>query len=307
MVRAAVGGLERMCGHMEEWSVSVEGRRRGVEESWFGEGDVEVLGEALEGHYPAVAGGRSLEARISVEARDAEEAVSRALGLYLEAANEALGGEEIETVAVEVMTAERLEEELFGPDEREVLLGVAEAAELLGVSKTRVGALREQDRFPRPAQELASGPVWRLIDLKGFEKEWDRRPGPKAAGKTLGEARREAGESVGSLAGDVNLPKDVLIKLERGKIALEGVPAKLLERLGSALGRSPGQVFALAAGPAGARTVLYKAEGTPGEAPSGGAPLEPFEEALRRSPYFDEGHREDWLPEGASPGEDGEG
>lgn len=282
-----------MCVRMEEWSISVEGRPSGAGDYWFDEGVVEALSEALESYYPAVSGGGSLEARISIEAQSVEEAVSQAMDLYRKAAKEALGGEELETVAVDIMTVERLEEEMFEPDEREVLLGVAEAADFLGVSKTRVGTLRTRSFFPKPSHELASGPVWRLIDLKGFEKGWDRRPGPKKIA-SLGEARKAVGKSIGDLAAAIHLPKDVLIKLERGRISAEGLPSRLIERLGEALGRSVDQVRALVASGGGMRMVFYKAEGAP-DIEDG--PKESFEEALQESPYLDEDYRKDWLPE----------
>lgn len=40
------------------------------------------------------------------------------------------------------------------------LLGAKEAAQVLGVSSTRVRALRAAGRFPAPDARLACGPVW---------------------------------------------------------------------------------------------------------------------------------------------------
>lgn len=279
---------------MEEWSIKVEGRRPAEEAGWFEADELELVGEALVEYYPAVAGGPSLEARMTVESDLAEEALARAVGLYEAAVQQALG-ERVDVVSVEVMTVARLEEDLLGLDDREVLLGVAEAAEFLGVSKTRVGNLREQSYFPEPVQELASGPVWRRIDLKGFERRWDRRSGPKTA-RTLREAREGLGHSLGEVAEAVNLPKDALLKLERGRIAAHTLPEKLLDRLGEVLARSSDQIRALVEAPnIEPRTVLYKAKG--GLKPPAKEP-ELFEEALRRSPKFDEVYRTDWLAEG---------
>ncbi len=287
--------LEKRAG-TEEWSVHVESRGLDAHR-WYDEADVEALSEALEGHYPAVAGGPYLEARLSVEAGSAEEAVSLALGVYERAIEEAFSGEERMTLAaVEAMTAERLEEEMFGVDEREVLLGVAEAAEFLGVSKTRVGTLREQKWFPRPFQELASGPVWRLVDLKGFEMAWNRKPGPKKRAKgSLREARKAAGMKIGEVAEAVGLPKDLVIKLERGKLLPETLPGMLLERLGEVFGRPADGIRLLVESSVGqARTVFYKAEKAPED--GAGSP-EAFEDALRESPYADEDHVREWLGE----------
>ncbi len=286
--------LEKRAG-VEEWSVHVESRGADPRR-WYDEADVEAVSEALEDYHSAVAGGPYLEARLSVEAGSAEEAVSLALDAFERAIVEAFSGEERMTLsAVEAMTAERLEETLFGVDERDVLLGVAEAAEFLGVSKTRVGTLRKQERFPRPFQELASGPVWRLVDLKGFEMAWDRRPGPKRTKESLREARKATGKKVGEVAKAVRLPKDVVIKLERGKLRPETIPRKLLERLGEVFGRPAQQIHLLVESSVGqARTIFYKAERAPDEEP---APPEAFEDALRESPYLDEDCVGDWLGE----------
>ena len=281
---------------MEEWSIKVEGRRPPEDGGWFEADELELVGESLAEHYPALGGGPSLEARITVEADSAGEALSRAVRLYSQAVAEALD-EEIEVVAVEVMTAERLEEELLGIDDREVLLGVAETAELLGVSKTRVGNLREQSYFPEPVVELASGPVWRRIDLKGFERRWDRRSGPKTA-RTLREAREALGRSLGEVAEAVHLPKDVLLKVERGRIASQTLPKKLLDRLGEVLSRSGEQIRDLVESSTRTgvepRSVLYKAKGSPKE--PAGEP-ERFEDALGRSTNLDQEQQTDWLTE----------
>lgn len=287
---------------MGEWSIKVEGCRPGEEGAWFEADELELVSEALAGHYPAVGGGVSLEARITIEAQSAEEALSRALAAYQEAVEKAIG-EEIEVVGAEVMTADRLQQEMSELDDREVLLGVAEAAAFLGVSKTRVGSLREQNHFPRPVQELASGPIWRRIDLKRFEHGWGRRSGPKTA-TSLREARQGLGKGLGEAADAAHLPKDVLVKLERGQVVAETLPEKLLQRLGEFLGRSGEQIRGLIAGSGGGpRAAHYKSKGAPAETPR--AP-ESFEDALGRSPNLDDDHRRDWFSgEARSDGKEG--
>lgn len=288
---------------MEEWSVKVEGCHPGEAEAWFEADELELVGEALAEHYAAVGGGSTLEARITVSGETAAEAFARALAVYEEAVERALG-KEIEVVGAEMMTAERLEAELSELDDREVLLGVAEAAEFLGVSKTRVGNLREQNYFPRPVQELASGPIWRRLDLKRFEQGWGRRSGPKTA-RTLKEARDGLEKGLGEAAEAARLPKDVMLKLERGRIATETLPEKLLGRLGEFLDRSIERIRELAAGSGGQpRAVHYKAKGAPSENPE---TPEPFEEALRRSPNLDEDQRKEYLSGEARPDEEGSG
>lgn len=62
------------------------------------------------------------------------------------------------------------------------LVGVAELAELLGVSTQRASELRSRAGFPRPAVTLRSGPVWVRANVEQFASTWKRKPGrpPKA-------------------------------------------------------------------------------------------------------------------------------
>lgn len=62
------------------------------------------------------------------------------------------------------------------------LVGIAETAERLGVTRQRASQLQAHRDFPEPVQVLRSGPVWRLDDLTRFVDGWDRRGGrPKAS------------------------------------------------------------------------------------------------------------------------------
>ena len=61
------------------------------------------------------------------------------------------------------------------------LIGVAEVAARLVVSKQRVSELSRLEDFPTPVARLASGPVWVSDNLNTFIKSWKRSPGrPKA-------------------------------------------------------------------------------------------------------------------------------
>jgi len=57
------------------------------------------------------------------------------------------------------------------------LVGVAETAQMLGVSKQRVSDLARDGRLPTPAYSLAAGPVWLASSVETFAENWDRRPG----------------------------------------------------------------------------------------------------------------------------------
>lgn len=57
------------------------------------------------------------------------------------------------------------------------LMGVAEIAELLGVSRQRVDALsRRKGSFPQPAAVLQTGRVWRRADIEKWAREEGRLP-----------------------------------------------------------------------------------------------------------------------------------
>lgn len=50
------------------------------------------------------------------------------------------------------------------------LMGVAEVATLLGVSRQRVTQLAKQEDFPAPAAALAAGPVWESADVERWAR-----------------------------------------------------------------------------------------------------------------------------------------
>ena len=66
--------------------------------------------------------------------------------------------------------------------EREELVGVAEIAAMLGISRQRVTTLSKRADFPAPRERLAAGPIWRKADLSTFAEGWQRKGGrPKKA------------------------------------------------------------------------------------------------------------------------------
>jgi len=77
-------------------------------------------------------------------------------------------------VHAELATAEEQESRLAEPPIPE-LLGSAEVAALLKVSKQRLAELRA--RLPLPLATLASGPVWARPAIEAFDRAWTRKPG----------------------------------------------------------------------------------------------------------------------------------
>ena len=55
------------------------------------------------------------------------------------------------------------------------LVGVAEIAEMLGVSRQRVDAIaRTHDEFPDPVAELSAGRIWLRKDIEAWARKTGR-------------------------------------------------------------------------------------------------------------------------------------
>lgn len=78
---------------------------------------------------------------------------------------------------------------------KSALVGVAEVAVLLGISRQRVTTLSKREDFPAPVQRLAAGPIWREGDLSTFKSGWQRKGG------------RPAKERMHTASGEVDLPR----------------------------------------------------------------------------------------------------
>ncbi len=70
----------------------------------------------------------------------------------------------------------------------DLLAGLAEIAELLGVTKNTAARYTKRPGFPEPLDRLASGPVWRRTDVETWAREHlplptgrPRKPEPGAA------------------------------------------------------------------------------------------------------------------------------
>jgi len=55
------------------------------------------------------------------------------------------------------------------------LVGVAEAAAVMGWDKRRVVTYLDRGSFPAPVATLASGRVWRRDDVEAFARSWRRK------------------------------------------------------------------------------------------------------------------------------------
>ena len=82
----------------------------------------------------------------------------------------------MDAVSVEVLTWIEMENRASQPTMPE-LLGAAEVADLLGVSRQRVHQLSLGPNFPEPLVRVRMGPLWGRSAIESFAKQWIRKPG----------------------------------------------------------------------------------------------------------------------------------
>lgn len=122
--------------------------------------------------WGGLAGGPAV--RASVVAADELEAARMVRKIFQDCLEDAGLAPRV-IVRVDVMTESH--QDAWLAEEPEELVGVAEIASILGVSRQRVSELRGRRGFPEPVADLASGPVWRLSSLQRFLTDWPRKPG----------------------------------------------------------------------------------------------------------------------------------
>ncbi len=159
---------------MTEWSIEFE--IRGIEPP--NDDAVDDLVERLHDYAAVVAvfpDGYSV--RMSTIA-DAPEAALASARSAVAAATRSVGVPIEPVVRAEVSAEDNLDAELRQPI-MPTLVGVAEIAQRLGVSRQRVSELAGTDQFPEPIARLAAGPIWAEPTLLRFVEQWERRPGRK--------------------------------------------------------------------------------------------------------------------------------
>ncbi len=153
---------------MNGWTVTIEAEttRKITEDA------LEELIDAL-APYAASVGGRDkrLSTTMSVEAGSATTATALA-----ERTLERAYSKPLTVVDVHVRTWAEHDRELARPAFPD-LVGVAELAKMLGVSKQRASEARKKAGFPAPVAELATGPVWIRANVVAFAEGWKRTPG----------------------------------------------------------------------------------------------------------------------------------
>lgn len=163
----------------KEWIAAVEASGLLVPDEV--EDAIEDLLHVLAEAAPAVSVGSSgLELRFNFFAARPEEAI-RIAGDRTNEVLAKVGLDSLEITRIELTTAERLDRSLEEPN-MPPLLGVAELADLIGVSRQRASELARTAVFPSPMATLAAGPVWAEPTILRFVETWQRRPGRRATG-----------------------------------------------------------------------------------------------------------------------------
>ncbi len=159
---------------MGDWSVRV--RATGSPGALTDERVFEVL-ERLDSHAPAASvarDGSSIALRFAVVGDDVAgtlDAAQRGVELVQSALRPDERG--LKIVEVDAAAMDELEHEI-GTRNVPEMVGVAELADLLHVSKQRASSLAKAKSFPRPFAILASGPVWAKTTVLRFLKDWPR-------------------------------------------------------------------------------------------------------------------------------------
>jgi hypothetical protein len=142
---------------------------------------IDVTDDLLEQLAPysasASTGPRTMTVRLTVQAKTPVGAVQKAMLAVGGAFSELDRVHQLQTITrSQIETMEELEDRLAHPPVPEII-GVAELAEMLHVSKQRVSYLAHASTgFPKPFTVLASGPVWIKPNVMRFVETWVRRP-----------------------------------------------------------------------------------------------------------------------------------
>lgn len=140
----------------------------------------------------ATGDGVPVEVTVDVDADTLTAAAARAVQVAQAALREAGAPTPLTVRGLEVQTVAEQEWALAHPVVPE-LVGLSEVAEMLGVSRQRVGHLRAHPQFPAPVGEPRCGPIWTHASLLHFLHRWQRRRGRRPA--TTGGADQAAATS----------------------------------------------------------------------------------------------------------------
>lgn len=133
------------------------------------------LGKAVRGPVLYDSADGRLSVTLAVEAPTLRQATEAAL----KSSREAIQGAEVKLTLTEVrvVTTEQLRRELEQPRGAD-LVGVVEAAQILGISRQRLDELvQTRNDFPPPIARLSTGKIFTRASIEAFNQRWERKPG----------------------------------------------------------------------------------------------------------------------------------
>lgn len=157
------------------WTVRVDWRRH----TEIDEPELELVLDRLEGLHPAINIERTealinplhLSATVTLEAATLRQAATMALQAVEAAVDTKARG-------MEVLETEEFDRELDRP-QIPALVGNADIAEMLGVSRQRAAKLDESPGFPPAVAHIKAGPLRVRNQVEKWAASWERRSGPK--------------------------------------------------------------------------------------------------------------------------------
>lgn len=158
-----------------EWDASFEVDARGL--AFKLEPVADAIIEATEANGGVASFGDGwIGIDVTVESASAIEAIFAARGIVTRAVVAAGLPADLPIERVEAKSRARAVRDLERPTYPE-MLGAAEVADTLGVSRQRVDELRRAGRLPEPIAELRASPVWPRPAIDRFLETWERKPG----------------------------------------------------------------------------------------------------------------------------------
>lgn len=161
---------------MRDWTVVIDATTKAPVDDVLGD----LLDLLAEYSVSPAGAGDHVSLTLTVTASDVRAAVDEGLALAHKALLD-VDAPIYEAYAAEAMTTEEQDRRLAEPL-IPALVGAADAAEILGVSRQRVHQLHtENPRFPEPVAQLRMGPIWLRASIEAFARSWSRKPGRPAA------------------------------------------------------------------------------------------------------------------------------
>ncbi|MGH2372174.1 MAG: hypothetical protein ACREKA_05175 [Candidatus Methylomirabilales bacterium] len=160
---------------MREWSVRFE---ISLPDLVFSEEHADDVVGALKRHKPAVSyGPHTMSASFCLGANSPLRVAESGFRLFRSALEKAgIKAPQYRISGVEIQNLDELDRSLKESNLGD-LMGVAELARILRVSKQRASELARIPDFPKPIANLASGPVWKKTAIARHIGSWVRRPG----------------------------------------------------------------------------------------------------------------------------------